>query len=235
MTDILAFTAEQVTQLTGLTDRQLRAWDQTDFFHPEFASENRRTPYSRVYSFRDLVGLKTIAILKSEHGISTRELKNFGAWLSRHFDTPWSSLTFYVVGPEDDHQKNDTLALRKHRYKGNRLYFSDPETGIPISNRPTGHYAFPFKMEKIAKETQDAARRLRERNADEIGKITQHRYIVHNAPVLAGTRVPTKAVWNFHKAGYDTEGIIREYPRLTPEDVQAAIVFEEDRRNQKAG
>jgi uncharacterized protein (DUF433 family) len=52
---------------------------------------------------------------------------------------------------------------------------------------------------------------------------------VHNAWVVAGTRIPTEAIWNFHAAGYDAEAIIREYPRLTPDDVRAAIDFESRR------
>jgi uncharacterized protein (DUF433 family) len=41
---------------------------------------------------------------------------------------------------------------------------------------------------------------------------------------------PTEAIWNFHAEGYDTHAIIREYPRLAPEDVRAAIDFESRRQ-----
>jgi hypothetical protein len=34
------------------------------------------------------------------------------------------------------------------------------------------------------------------------------------------------AISNFHRAGADVDGITLEYPRLTPEDVPAAIDFE---------
>jgi uncharacterized protein (DUF433 family) len=76
-----------------------------------------------------------------------------------------------------------------------------------------------------------AAERLRERRDDQIGTVVRNRYVVHNAWVVAGTRIPTQGIWNFHQAGYDSAAIIREYPRLTPADVQAAIEFEASRQH----
>jgi uncharacterized protein (DUF433 family) len=43
------------------------------------------------------------------------------------------------------------------------------------------------------------------------------------APCIAGTRIPVRAVKGFAEAGYDTAGIIEQYPSLTPEDVAAAL------------
>jgi uncharacterized protein (DUF433 family) len=77
---------------------------------------------------------------------------------------------------------------------------------------------------------RDAAAKLRERRSDQLGQLSRNRYVVHNAWVIAGTRIPTEAIWHFHCAGADVDGIIREYPRLTPEDVRAAIDFEARRR-----
>jgi uncharacterized protein (DUF433 family) len=41
--------------------------------------------------------------------------------------------------------------------------------------------------------------------------------------VIAGTRIPINAVKDFHAAGYSTDQIIKEYPDLTAEDVEAAL------------
>ncbi len=39
-TNILeAFTEDQVVQLTGISKRQLRHWDRTDFFKPRYTEE----------------------------------------------------------------------------------------------------------------------------------------------------------------------------------------------------
>ena len=75
-----------------------------------------------------------------------------------------------------------------------------------------------------------AAERLTERKSDEHGQIVRHRNVVHNAFTLSGTRVPTEAVWEFHRAGYAAEAIIKEFPRLTKKDIRAAIVFERKRK-----
>lgn len=90
-------------------------------------------------------------------------------------------------------------------------------------------------MEKIANEMSAAAAQLKERKPEEVGKITRQRFVVHNASVLAGTRVPTSAVWNLHEAGYSAPEIIREYPRLKAEDIDAAIAHEEGRKAKQAG
>ena len=74
-----------------------------------------------------------------------------------------------------------------------------------------------------------AASRLRDRRDDQIGTVVRNRYVVHNAWVVGGTRIPTLAIWNFHLAGYRPEDIVREYPRLTLGDVSAAIEFEANR------
>ena len=42
------------------------------------------------------------------------------------------------------------------------------------------------------------------------------------------------AVWNFHQAGYDTQAILREYPRLTAIDIRNAIAYEHERRHLEA-
>jgi DNA-binding transcriptional MerR regulator len=208
------FTADHVCQLTGLSKRQLRYWDGSGFFTPQYADENRRRPYSRVYSFRDLVGLRTIAMLRNEHKVPLQELRKLGAWLAEKHEDPWATLTFYVGG--------------------RRVFFEDPTTGARMAGRTPRQAVFPVEMEKVARKVASAARRFQERSREDVGKVRQDRFIAHNSPVIAGTLVPTAAVWSFHRAGYDEAAIIREYPQLKPEDVRAAIAYEESRHRKKA-
>lgn len=215
MSVLLAFTADQVCRLTGLSERQLRSWDQSHFFHPQFADEDRRQPYSRVYSFRDVVGLRTIAILRKKYGVSLGELRKVGDWLSKHHEAPWSNLRFYVGG--------------------HHVYFEDPEIHQRRAGSQPQQIAFPIEMEAIAEEMESAAEKLRERNPDDVGQIERLRYVHGGAPVLKGTRVPTAAIWSFYQAGYDPEAILREYPALTGEDIRAAISYEEGRRHERTG
>lgn len=98
MDDVLAFSPEQVCRLTGLTDRQLRYWDETEFFAPAYREEVRRSPYARVYSFRDVVGLRALALLRNKHGIPLQQLRKVSKKLGQSYADPWSTLTFYIVG-----------------------------------------------------------------------------------------------------------------------------------------
>lgn len=208
MTEIIAFTAENVCRLTGLSMRQLGYWDTTDFFSPELLDEYRRRAFARIYSFRDVVGLRTISVLRKKAPL--QELRRVGEWLRAHHKTPWSSLKFALIG--------------------RRVVFSDPEIGKYMEPSGQGQVVIEIGLEPIATEMRRAAEGLRERDADQIGKVVRNRYVVHNAWVVAGTRIPTEAIWNFHAAGHSAADIVREYPRLTPTDVQAAIDFESNRR-----
>src|SRR2546426_12208594 len=98
--DVLAFSAEQVCRLTGLSLRQLRYWDHTEFFSPEHGSDYGYGAFSRIYTFRDVVGLYTIAILRKKFAFSLQKLRTVGRYLNKHHDTPWSSLTLFVAGRE---------------------------------------------------------------------------------------------------------------------------------------
>jgi len=215
MTTVVAFTADNVCQLTGLTKRQLSYWDRTGFFPPRYADKNRHLPFSRIYDFRDVAGLRTIALLIKKYNVPMRRLRLVGEWLAQHDETPWASLKFYVGG--------------------GKVFFDDPTTGERMATQPHGQEVFPIKMIEVAREVEQAADRLRERTPDQIGRVIQNRHVLHNAPVLAGTRIPTSAVWNFYEEGYDTDAIIRAYPRLTPADIDAAIAHERTLRQKRAG
>jgi uncharacterized protein (DUF433 family) len=205
---MLAFTAEQVSRLTTLSLRQLGHWDRTGFFSPEYSDESDHGPYSSVYSFRDLVGLRTLALLRES--VSLQELRKVGDWLHAHYEAPWSTLTFYIIG--------------RH------VAFDDPEQGTRVSGEPLGQLVIPVPLEPIAADMRQRAAQLRERDPKDIGHITRSRGIMHNAPVLAGTRIPTSAIWDFHEAGYGSDEILRQYPRLQDADVDAALTYEREHR-----
>jgi uncharacterized protein (DUF433 family) len=209
MAELLAFTTEHVCRLTGLSVGQVRYWDKTEFFSPTLLDGVRRA-FSRIYSFRDVVGLRTIGVLRNQHHVPLQQLRRIGEWLHSHHQTPWSSLRFGLAGKE--------------------VVFFEPGTGVAVLPREGQQTVLAIALEPIAQEMQSAAERLRDREPQQVGQIVRHRYVVHNAYTLAGTRVTTEAVWNFHKAGYKTGQIIEEYPRLTKKDVREAIRFEAKRK-----
>ena len=66
---------------------------------------------------------------------------------------------------------------------------------------------------------------LKRRRSDQIGQLARHRHVSHNRVVIAGTRVPVRAILNFVEDGYSPRQIVEEYPSLTEADIQAAIEF----------
>lgn len=214
MAPLLAFTTDHITRLTGLSPRVLRYWEETDVFSASYVSENVRRPYRRLYSFRDVVGLRTLAELRRTHHVELEELRQVGRFLSSHQDAPWSSLRFRVAG--------------RH------VVFDDPETGVAVSGKPLRQSVVEFDLEDIARQVETDAAQLRERLPEDFGQVSRHRYVNHNAWVISGTRIPTSAIWNFHQDGFDNEAIIAEYPQLRLEDVEAAIDHERELREQSA-
>lgn len=203
---IRAFSADHVVRLTGLTKRQLAVWDETSFFKPQYASENRRSPYSRIYSFRDVVGLRVVSVLRNKYNVSMQHLRKVAQALSEKDYAFWGQETLYVVNREVSFHEPDTRRVRSVLQ---------------------GQYVVPIPLEPIIGEIREAAAKLKERTTDKIGKIERHRLIMHNVAVIAGTRIPTGAIKQFRDAGYSPDAILREYPSLTKADIEAALKFEE--------
>ena len=200
-----AFTADQVCELTELSRSQLRYWDKTGFFKPE-AGSLRMGPYSRVYSFRDVVGLRTLALLRKH--TSLQALRGAAGMLHQCNDYPWANLRFY-------------------KREGERtIFFEVNDESFTVANAKS-QTTFTIDLQEVSDNMLNLVRRMRERKAEEIGQTSRHRYVAHNQRVIAGTRIPTSAIWNFHRAGYRTDQIIEEYPRLEPADVREAIRLHE--------
>lgn len=196
------FGAEHVQRLTGLSAYQLREWDKAGFFAPQYAYENRRVAAGRVYSFTDVVGLRTLAVLSKKHRIRLPELKKTAAKLSRWSDTPWSSLTLYVLNRE--------------------VHFQNPQTG-KIEGATSGQFAAAIPLEDVMQDMRSEAKRIAQRESHTIGKVERHRFRMHNAWCVSGTRIPVSAIYNFADAGYRAKQIVEQYPDLTLKDVREAL------------
>ena len=203
---IIAFTEEHVQRLTGLTKAQLRYWDRTGFFKPAYADEDRSVAFSRIYSFRDVVGLRTLGILRNVHKVPLQNLRAAAKRLSHLKDALWTKTTLFVLG--------------------RRVVFS-PEGTKEMQDAATGQLVMGLPLRTVIADVQRESQKLRERPQATIGKIERHRRIGHNAWVVGGTRIPVRAIRNFHDAGYSIKAIIKEYPDLTERDIQAALAHEE--------
>ena len=200
---IWAFSAEQVARLAGLSLRQLSYWDRTGFFRPQYASASRHDPFSRVYSYRDLVGLEVLAQLRRK--VSLQELRKVNSWLHEQYkmSTPWASLKFAVE---------------------RRKVFVYDTSGGSIETI-TGQRVVFIELEEVVRRLEKKILKLRKRPRKERGSIVRHRFVAGNAYVLAGTRIPTAAIWQLHRAGYQKSAIIKEFPLLSARDVSAAIAL----------
>src|SRR5262245_2436479 len=90
------FTTQQVQRLAGVSLRMLRYWEQTDVFSATYIDERTRVPYRRIYTFRDLVSLRTLAVLRRKYRVRLDELRKAGQFLRQRYDAPWAELTFGV-------------------------------------------------------------------------------------------------------------------------------------------
>lgn len=209
MTRILAFTGHQVSRLTGLSDRVLRYWEETGVYAASYVDDRPRVPYRRIYSFRDVVSLRTLAMLRKHHRVKLDDLRQTGSFLRETYpdrSDPWAELRFGVLN--------------------GRVVFRNPETNDWLTATPPGQAVLPIDVEEIARATEREAVSFTQRRPEDVGQVVRQRYVLGNAWRLAGTRIPTSAIWHFHEDGADTAAILRAYPDLTDTDVAAAIDHE---------
>jgi uncharacterized protein (DUF433 family) len=200
-----AFTEDHVERLTGVSKRQLRYWDRTGFFVPSLAYQDRRDSYSRVYTFRDLVCLKIVNVLRNEANVPLPHLRDVKEKLAHLGDDMWARTTLFVL----------------HR----RVVFYNPDTA-GREDVLTGQGVLQIPLIVVSGDMANAVRALWQRDESSVGKIERQRNIVQNQAVIAGTRIPVRSVKAFADAGYSIEQIKREYPTLTEKDIRAAIGYD---------
>lgn len=196
-----AFGVEDASRLTGLTVGQLGAWDRSGLLRPSFASENRSSPYSRVYSFRDIVSLRVLASLRLEHHVSVQHLRKVSKQLAHLGEERWTATTLFVLG--------------------RRVVFDDPET-LARQEVVSGQRVFDIPLRVAIGSTRDAIREINARQERTIGQVVSDRFVMNNRPVFEGTRIPVGAVTAYLERGISLLDILREFPELRKGDVVEA-------------
>ena len=202
---VAAFSEESASRLTGITKSQLRYWDREDFYRPSYAEDNRRVPFSRVYSFHDIVALRVLNALRNQFGVSLQHLREVSKKLSHLAEDRWTGTKLWVLK--------------------RRVVWQEPGTNRPLEVL-SGQYILAVALEVFVEDTKKAVATLNKRDESKLGRIEKSRYVNHNAPVIAGTRIPVEAIKRFSDAGYTTAQIIKEYPDLTDKDIEAALAYE---------
>lgn len=198
---IMAFTIDIAARLTGLSGWQLRRLDVDGTFQPSLAQENRRRPYSRIYTFADLVSLRAIGTLR-KRGVSSHQIRRAAKLLKMLPGATWEATRFFLVGK--------------------RLYLSVEE--LTVATDPYGQQAMPeiLDLAVIHDDMRRRVDRLKKRKQGQIGEIVTDRFIQAGEPVFAGTRIRVATIQTFLRAGHSDDEILHEYPRLTPADIALA-------------
>lgn len=203
---IAAFTEEEAERLTGVSRSQLRYWDRTEFFVPSLADPDRRQPFSRLYSFRDLICLQVMNAIRNDAKVSLPHLREVKEQLAHMGDDAWAKTTLYILNK--------------------RIVFVNPETDTR-EEVVSGQGVLQIPLIVVRADMAAKVRDARVRSSDDVGRIDQRKSVAHNRPVVSGTRVPVSSIQAFARAGYSVDEIIREYPSLTETDVKAALVYGE--------
>lgn len=201
---VAAFSEEQIERIVGLKKNRLRYWAKTDFFRPALVGENQRLPYTRFYSFRDMVALRTLEMLRVQNAVPLQHLRKVAEKLAHLEGDLWTKTTLFVA--------NRKVAV------------VSPETGQP-KEVLTDQYIMGIPLSKVIGDTQRDVINFYRRPAQTEGQITRHRGIAHNKPIIAGTRIPVASVVRLNEDGYSPAQIIAEYPDLTLDDVAAALAY----------
>ena len=116
-----------------------------------------------------------------------------------------------------------------------KVFYDQQEAQTRMTGQQPGQEVVFLPIQRVSADIVAYAELLGKRDAAKSEKIMQSRYIMHNEPVLKGTRIPTLSVWNLHGGGYLRDEILHEYPSLSLGDIVAAIEYEGTRREQEAG
>jgi uncharacterized protein (DUF433 family) len=201
---VAAFSEEHIERMVGLSKGRLRYWARTGFFGPSYVEEDGRLPYSRFYSFKDIVALRTLELLRVQNNVPLQHLRKVAENLRHLRDDLWTKTTLFVVN--------------------RKVVFINPETKQP-QEVVSGQYLIRIPLKKVIEDTSADVIAFRKRPENTVGHIAKNRGIARNAPVIAGTRIPVGSIKRLTEDGYSTAQIIEEYPDLTPEDVDAALRY----------
>ena len=200
-----AFTEQQVERLTGVSLRQLRYWDRTKFFIPHFAYEDRKQAYSRIYSFRDMAALKVLNSLRNDAKVSLPHLREVKDRLIHLGDDLWSKTVLYVLN--------------------RKVVFKNPKT-LESEEVVSGQGVLQIPLQVISGDIEKAVIAMRTRESKTVGQIERRRGFAHHQWVVAGTRIPIRAIKEFFESGLTYEQIRQQYPSLTIQDIEAALTHE---------
>ena len=130
------FTAAQACELTGCTPHQLRYWDKVGLVEPSIQTTDGRPGRRRIYSFRDLVGLRVVKSLL-DNGLSIQRVRRAWDYLRR-------------TGDMDKELSNVKLIT-----DGQSIFAVAHDEAEILDALRQGQLAFFVKIDEIAQDVED--------------------------------------------------------------------------------
>jgi len=130
------FTAAQACELTACTPHQLRYWDKVGLVEPSVQTTDGRPGRRRIYSFRDLVGLRVVKSLL-DNGLSIQRVRRAWEYLRR-------------TGDMDDHLASVRLVT-----DGHSIFSVARDDNELLDALRQGQLAFFVKIDEIALSVED--------------------------------------------------------------------------------
>jgi uncharacterized protein (DUF433 family)/DNA-binding transcriptional MerR regulator len=207
---VARFTAKQAARLTGLPQQTLSYWVRHVVITPAYRDDSGWLGVHYLFSFQDLVTLRTMRLLR-EKRVPLQAIRWAAMTLQHYFGQSWTTLRL--------------------RFYGKNVGFFDPLTNDFVStSQPGQKVAEEFvELEPLRLEMQAKVEDFDRRKPEEIGTFTRDRAIMGGQWVIAGTRIPPSAVYEYVLAGCGMDEIRDAYPSLDPLDIEAAIAYEEQR------
>lgn len=191
------FTSTQTARLSGVSPTRLAQWYRKGLVTPRYVDDGW-LGVKYLYSFRDLVMLRTLLLLRETYNVSLQQLQQVNQFFQNHYEDPWTTLTLYVLDRE--------------------VLFDEPTMWARMSGARPGQRVLSIDLAPIIGESHEDMALFQIRTSDEIGHLETRKRRLY----IAGTRIPADAVWEYLDAGYGEEDILRSYPTLTPSDIRAA-------------
>ena len=94
---IVALDSDRVSKLTGIPKSTLSHWENRGVFRASYVDPNPRVPFRRIYSFRDIVSLRALAMIRREAKVPFSQVLAASEYLSQFYESPWSELRFGLL------------------------------------------------------------------------------------------------------------------------------------------
>lgn len=130
------YTAAQACQLTSCTPHQLRYWDKVGLVKPSIQTTDGRPGRRRIYSFRDLVGLRVVKSLL-DNGLSIQRVRRAWDYLRR-------------TGDMDDQLSDVKLVT-----DGQTIFAVAHDDAELMDALRQGQLAFFVKIDEIAQDVEE--------------------------------------------------------------------------------